>query len=219
MEEKIPVLDIIFVIDATASMDCMVEFFNKRLVSCVRQINENANSYFRKTKVRVKIVEFRDLDSKEDFLKISPLFDATDYDEIDKYAKAMRASGGKDLIEDGFTALFDALKINDPYDTDEYSYRRHAVLFFSDNETKLPTLDDYPKTVEEFASILKDENNKYGIETKELDIIFFTPKETNYSKLASLVKDTIIMKSYGDIGDGMMGLLWNDPYYIMSFIK
>ena len=219
MEEKIPIMDLIMLIDATASMDCMVEYFNKNLADCIRCMNQEMNMFSKNVKVRAKIVLFRALDSEGGFLEVSPLFDASDLRSIYQYALTLKAYGGHDLVEDGLTALFEALKIDDPYDYEQYSYHRRRIILFTDNDSKLPTLPSCPHTLEEFASLLTNDDNEYGIDTEHLGLIFFVPKNTRYTELAKLTNNQILVKSYGEIGDGMMGLLWNDPYYIMSFFR
>lgn len=219
--DKIPILDLIFVIDTTQSMDCMIEYFNNKLAYIIKYSIEYSVNFFPNTKkVRAKIVQFKSLQDKEGFINESELFDATDYDSIDVYAKTMRASGGGDIIEDGFAALSYALKINDSYDESKYSYRSRCIIFFSDNDTKLPdSTMNCPSSVQEFAAILIGDKEVYGINPKNLKILFFAPKGSHYEELAKMAPNVIYHKGYGKMGDGMIGFLWNDPKYVLSLIR
>lgn len=218
MEDKIPVLDLIFVIDSTASMDPMIEFFNRDLFRCVNTMRSSVNRSSENEHVRVRFLLFRDLDSPEGFLHQSPLFDARDSSSIKEFASTLRASGGGDLEEDGFAALVEALRLEDPSDEEKYAYRKRKILLFSDADTKIPDPSlGYPTSVEELADIINEKKRGYGIDVKNLRIVLFAPKNTRYQALAKLTDDRVSLRSTGDLGDGKIGLLWNDPRYIMSF--
>lgn len=137
-------VDIVFVVDATGSMDCliatikkMIPNFYKEAVKALEEKNKHVDV------LRVKVIFFRDfLEYEKD--RCAPLMETDFYILSDKYndqsdmlsrsIDSIKARGGGDIPEDGLEAL--ALAIQSDWCQPISNHkRRHIIVLFTDAPT------------------------------------------------------------------------------------
>ena len=106
-------VDIVFVIDGTGSMQNLLDEVKERALSLHREIIEGlANKNRRVTKMRVKVLIFRDIYVDANAFEESDFFTLPeDAEEFRDFVEHIRATGGGDEPESGLEALHRAMKV------------------------------------------------------------------------------------------------------------
>ncbi len=125
-------VDIVFVIDATESMQPLIDKVKKLTLSFRSELERGLAENKRAIKnLRTKVIVFRDyyLDDKY-ALEESPFFDLPkDNTEFARYVSGIKAGGGGDEPESGLEAL--AMAMRAPF-VKEGDKRRHIIILFTD---------------------------------------------------------------------------------------
>ncbi len=133
--EKFPI-DVVFVVDATESMNMLLETVKFRILGLDSDIAERLKVSNRILEsLRVRLIVFRDLyDDPESAFEITRFFDLpTQQSEFAAAVKNIEAFGGGDQPESGLEALYLAMKSgwrNEPQDLK----RRHIIMLFTDQD-------------------------------------------------------------------------------------
>lgn len=124
-------VDIVMCIDATGSMAPIINEVKKNALSFYQRFVK-AMDYAGKdvTKLRIKVIAFRDYGYDEEPMKQSEFFTLPEQnEEFQAFVNKIEAKGGGDLPENALEAIAFALKSDW---TTEGSKRRHAILLFTD---------------------------------------------------------------------------------------
>lgn len=106
-------VDIVFVIDGTGSMQNLLDEVKERALSMHREIIEGlANKNRRVSKMRVKVLIFRDVYVDMNAFEESPFYTLPEEaEEFRCFVEHIRAAGGGDEPESGLEALYKAMKV------------------------------------------------------------------------------------------------------------
>ena len=125
-------VDMVFCIDATGSMDYIIDVVKKNALNLYQDIvNKMREKHKVIEKVRVRVIGFRDyLEDGEDAMLTSDFFtlpeEAEDLRECMEY---IEARGGGDIPEDGLEAL--AYAIRSPWEKNGIK-KRHVIVLWTD---------------------------------------------------------------------------------------
>jgi len=125
-------VDLVFCIDATGSMDYIIDVVKKNALNLYQDIvNKMREKHKVIEKVRVRVIGFRDyIEDGEDAMLTSDFFvlpdEAEDLRECMQY---IEAKGGGDIPEDGLEAL--AYAIRSPWETNGIK-KRHVIVLWTD---------------------------------------------------------------------------------------
>lgn len=131
-------VDLVFVIDATASMTPVLEHvkaaalgFHSRLAGVLEQSGKHVD------KLRIRVVTFRDLpDNRDQALGTSPFFTLPAQEApFASYIQAIELAGNTTFPESGLAGL--AVAMHSPW-TKEGAKRRHVVVLWTDDEPHPP---------------------------------------------------------------------------------
>ena len=142
-------VDIVFVIDATRSMQTTIDMVKNSALSFHENLNEclkNAGRIIKK--LRIKVIWFRDFyyDGKYAYGE-SPFFELPDEQQaFHDFVSEIKEAGGGDDPESSLEALTMAMRSDFVQDGEK---KRHIIVLFTDSEAH--AFEDYDKLVEEAA--------------------------------------------------------------------
>ncbi|MBE6625937.1 MAG: VWA domain-containing protein [Ruminococcaceae bacterium] len=185
-------VDMVFCIDATGSMDGIINMVKKNALNLYNDVMENMA---KKSKMidtlRVRIVAYRDyLADGDDAMLVTDFFElpgqASDFENC---VKSIEAFGGGDDPEDGLEALAYAIKSKwNP----EGMKKRQVIVVWSDAAThKLgygSSAANYPKNMatdfNELTSWWGDKQNSGFIDQNAKRLLLFTPNDNYWSTIS-----------------------------------
>lgn len=202
-------IDIVMCIDATGSMQWVVDGIKENALSFYRKLvakaEENGSAV---AKVRVKIIVFRDYAFDAEPMMESRFFTMDeDFDELYAFLGGIKARGGGDLPENALEAL--ALAVKSDWSR-ECRRRRHAIIMWTDapalalgersGEELYPS--DMPKDMGELEELWKEMMDKrakrlivfapnaepwHGIE--DWESVLYQERFTNYTRGVDIEPD------------------------------
>ncbi len=196
-EKKVRNIDVVFALDATASMGVFIDRFRREFLPKLTGV---LSEYFEKTedvaeKLRYKFIIFRDYGSdgadamrESRFYRVPEEMEALRHDML-----FVEAGGGGDSPENGLEALYYAMKTD--FTGGENSLQM-IVLFTDADAVPLRARADcagYPADMpdeEGLAALWRDKNAAFSQEGKRL--IVFAPQGTAYEKLAEKLDNSRI---------------------------
>lgn len=125
-------VDLVFCIDATGSMNPVLNMVKENALSFYSDLMNALNSKGKRVEsVRIKLIAFRDyLEDMEDAMLVTDFFSLPDdTEEFTDTVKGIRAFGGGDIPEDGLEAL--AYAIRSDWSTSG-TKRRQIIVLWSD---------------------------------------------------------------------------------------
>lgn len=182
-------VDIVFCIDGTGSMS-----------DCINTIKDNARRFQRDltqalvdartniTALRVRLITFRDYECDSDAMEQTRFFELpTDQEEFERALSAIDAHGGGDAPENGFEALYYAMKSE--WVTGKYD--RQIIVLFTDADA-LDLLErkgsaNYPSDMVDMAGLetlwaCKDSQENL-LRDRLKRLVIFAPKDSKYENL------------------------------------
>ena len=145
--------DIVFCVDGGGSMNNFIT--NSLKDTCRRFIaklcERSIGAMDTIKQVRAKIIVFRDYEYDEDAMFISPFYEIpVDYDAFDKLIDSLDGHGGGDFPNNGFEALYYALKSE--WVTGNFD-RQIVVLFSNNDALELGARKDSPSYPEDMVDM------------------------------------------------------------------
>ncbi len=187
-------VDIVFVVDATGSMDNMIQTIKKMIPDFYKETVQALEAKNKHVDVlRIKVIFFRDfLEYEKD--RCAPLMETDFYILSDKYndqsdmlsrsIASIEAVGGGDIPEDGLEALARAMQADWCQPMDNHK-RRHIIVLFTDAPTheigygKACELypQNMPENFEELTRLWGNQVRHAGtMEYQAKRLIMFTPE-------------------------------------------
>lgn len=210
-------VDIVFVIDATESMQPLLDKVKELSLSFKKKLEEALNVKRRIIKnLRIKVIVFRDYYVDDVYAMEESKFFELPEEEYDlrDYISGIRAGGGGDEPESSLEAL--ALALRSDF-VKEGEKKRHVIVLFTDAEAheyeqqKYGTPDNYPKnmfrnlsdlytvwgTGQDFLGSLNRMSEQMDIHAKRM--VLFAPEVYPWADIENL--DNVIRKDM-DKGNG-----------------
>ncbi len=186
-------IDMVFCIDGTGSMGPCIEAvknsarrFHLEFVSAMTDLGSDIDS------MRIKLVVFRDYaDDGKKSMEISPFYELpADEAEFAEYMKGIAAGGGGDAPENGFEALYYAMKSDF---TQGPKDRQVIVLFTDDDALELGQRADsdfYPKDMVDMDGLIttwmcSSQDGSVKLCERNKRMVIFAPAGTKYQTLTS----------------------------------
>lgn len=202
-------IDVVFCIDGTGSMVPCIESvkanarrFHLDFVSAMTDCGSEIDS------MRVKVIVFRDYQDGENAMVESPFFELpTDAADFDKFLSGISATGGGDAPENGFEALYYAMKS----DFTTQAKDRQVIVLFTDSDAldlrERAGEDGYPADMVDeeglitmWACMAQDPGFKLRERNKRL--VMFAPAGTKYELLKSKLNRSVFEPVNMDEGLG-----------------
>lgn len=185
-------VDLVFCIDATASMDHILDMVKDNALNFYDDFQRIMN---RKRKIvsrlRIRVVAFRDYyyDGDQAMLQTKFFEFPRQMEEFERCIRSIVADGGGDDPEDGLEALAYAMKSDWNMDAQK---RRHVIVVWSDASTHdLGFGKAYagypakmPKDFCELTSWWGSKNNPGIMDQSSKRLLMFTPDEASWSTIA-----------------------------------
>jgi len=128
-------VDLVFCIDATGSMEHIIDIVKKNAMNLYGDIVEKMRAKNKVIeKIRVRVIGFRDyLEDGDDAMLTSDFFNLPeDAENLRECLKYIEAKGGGDIPEDGLEAL--AFAMRSPWETRGIK-KRHVIVVWTDAPT------------------------------------------------------------------------------------
>jgi len=223
--EKFPI-DVVFVVDATESMNMLLETVKFRILGLDADIAERLKVSNRILEsLRVRLIVFRDLyDDPESAFEITRFFDLpTQQSEFAAAVKNIEAFGGGDQPESGLEALFLAMKSgwrNEPQDLK----RRHIIMLFTDQDAhelgaKIPmkiAQPPHPRSLSDLKKLWAPHRLQGLMNDRARRLVLFAPDQvvddsgttpTVWSQISQEWEN--VWMSVGE-RDGLQDVLWDE---------
>lgn len=184
-------VDIVFCIDATGSMNDLIDLVKANAINFYYDFTERMKSVGKSVaKVRVKVIVFRDyMEDKENAMVNTEFFNLPD--EIDDFrdtVNTIEAFGGGDEPEDGLEALGFAIRSKW---TEEGTKKRQVIVVWSDAPThpigyareEEHYNKDMAKSFDELTRWWGDKQNKGFMNYNAKRLIMFTPDVPGWSDI------------------------------------
>lgn len=192
-------VDMVFCIDATGSMDGVIDMVRKNALNLYSDVTRHMASKNKTIdSLRVRIVAFRDyLADAENAMLVTDFFSLPEQaSDFEKCVSSIEAFGGGDDPEDGLEALGYAIKSKW---NSEGMKRRQVIVVWSDASThEIGFGRSYPgypanmaKSFDELTRWWGDKQNTGFIDQNAKRLILFTPDE-NYWNYVSNSWDNVI---------------------------
>lgn len=211
-------VDIVFCIDATASMGNCIEDVKKHArrfkEDLVERLLANSTSI---TSLRVRLIVFRDYGVDTDAMVKTDFFDLTNGADQSKFEAALNrieARGGGDEPENGLEALYFAM-------TSKFFNRkkdRQVIVLFTDTDAldlgKRKGNPGYPNDMvnidelQEIWSCFGPKSQFYTLGNRQKRLVLFAPKNTVYDDLGKILDRTIFVEV--DKGNGMKDIKFDE---------
>ncbi len=210
-------VDIVFVIDATASMTPVIEMvksfalsFHEKVVEGLKKVNRRINQ------LRVKVIAFRDYycDGPMAMQESDFFYLPEENDEFRSFVSSIQAKGGGDIPESGLEAL--ALAMSSDW-VREGTSKRHAIVLFTDapahpiemQKDGIP--ENYPinmlQSFNEFIEAwgfsqgrLDNPNNKFWMDKNARRLILFAPEEEPWKEIGEYFEQCVMKPIQFDQG-------------------
>ena len=217
-------VDMAFVIDATLSMDDLLDVVKKNAVNfysdvCGVMLKKNKQI----NKLRVRIIAFRDyIADKNDAMLVTDFFDlpaqAHDFSDCVNDIEAM---GGGDEPEDGLEGL--AYAIKSKWDTDKVTSdgkpikHRHVIVVWSDASTHElgfgKSEPNYPKNM---AADMRELTSWWDelMSAYSKRLVLFTPAEEGWATIGKTWDNTYLIPTVA--GDGLQEVDYNQIINIVG---
>jgi len=182
-------VDIVFCIDGTGSMSGIIDTikaharkFQVDLTTALVEAKTNI------TQLRIKLITFRDYGCDSDAMEITRFFELPDdQDKFEAALNAIDAHGGGDAPENGFEALYYALKSDWNTGTND----RQIVVLFTDADAldlgARASAPGYPADMVDMAGletiwVCKD-SQESSLRERLKRLVIFAPRGTKYESL------------------------------------
>ena len=197
-------IDVVLLIDATGSMDAIINKAKKAALRIAPMIQERMDKYGKSLEtLRIKVISFRDFafDAEEDAMKESPFFCMPNQkNELADWINKIEARGGGDEPENSLEAICLAMK--SAWNTQSVGKRRHVIILFTDAPPVSLEDDsdprcclrkrkdnqyypkDIPKTLAELEKWWNGEHKRGMPEQRTKRMILFAPDEYTWQKIA-----------------------------------
>ncbi len=202
-------VDIVFCIDATESMDPVLDSVKNNALNFYRDFQQvMEQKHKRVDQLRVRVVVFRDYlaDGRQAML-VTNFFTLPDQSsELETCLRSIEAKGGGDDPEDGLEALAYAIKSDWNHDSRK---KRHVIVLWSDEGTHELGFGKeskfYPKGMaQNFEELTEWWGSKYAPGVMDEDakrLILFAPDKDYWTTIVSNWNNTIHYKS--EAGSGL----------------
>ncbi|MBI5409175.1 MAG: VWA domain-containing protein [Nitrospirae bacterium] len=203
------VMDIVFCIDATGSMQPCIDAIKSNLATFVSNLTVETGRKQIVPDWRARIIYFRDLNADKDALKADYPFVSSE-GELRKQIDDIAAEGGGDAPESILDALYVALSKSEWRDN-----ALHAVIAFTDAppiETLHATMVE-PGQDKSIATVI----NAY-VSDKFSVLRVFCPEHPVYEELKDIPRSTFeyVDKSAGDVYEGLKNLKFDEIFQVLA---
>lgn len=205
-------VDMVFCIDATGSMDNILDIVKKNALNFYGDVTESmAKKGKHVSELRIRIVAFRDyIADQKDAMLVTDFFKLPE--EADKFktcVSSLVAQGGGDIPEDGLEAL--AYAIKSKWNTEGMKKRQVIVVWTDAGTHELgfgKSSGYYPKgmakDMRELTIWWGDKQNTGFIDQRAKRLLLFAPDEPGWSDISSNWDNVIHFPS--DAGNGLKEL-------------
>ena len=185
-------IDIVFCIDGTASMrKCIQKVkdsarkFKDDFVDSMSELGSDLDS------MRVKVIVFRDYECDSEAMAISPFFELpAEEDDFAAYLATVDAIGGGDLPENGYEALYFAMKSEFTTGPND----RQVIVLFTDADAlelgERAGAANYPADMVDMNGFTNmwaccDQEHPTNLRERNKRLVVYAPEATKYKELCT----------------------------------